>query len=392
MIKISHTAPLRIVVAGYIVGGPLGGLVWHHLQYVLGLKKMGHEVIFLEDSNDYPSCYNPTTHMLSNDPTYGVQFIKQIFSQFDLQDSWAYYHAYSGNWYGMSEKAVKNFCNTADVFLNLSGMNPMREFLQKIPVRAFVDTDPVFTQIRHLTDQSAIELARKHNCFFSFGENFGKSVCTIPDDNLPWKPTRQPVVPEVWKMVAGNQNSKWSTVMQWDSYKTREYNGKIYGMKSSSFDPYLDLPQSIDESFEIAMGSVTAPKSKLSSLGWIIEDPLAITKSPETYQQYIRSSKGEWSIAKHGYVITNSGWFSERSCCYLASGRPVVVQDTGFSSFIETGIGLFCFNDAEGISAAIHDVNRNYQKHCKNARDVVEAYFGYQRVLDSLLEEAFVSV
>lgn len=390
MLASVHTNTLRIVAAGYIIGGPLGGLVWHHLQYILGLKKMGHEVIFLEDSNDYPSCYNPVTYTLSQDPSYGIHFIKQVFSQFGMQDSWAYYHAHSDSWYGMPEKAVKNFCHTADLFLNLSGVNPLREFLQKIPVRAFIDTDPAFTQIRHLTDQDAADLAKKHNCFFSFGENFGQPFCTMPDDNFPWRPTRQPIVPEIWKALIGNQRAKWTTVMQWDSYKIKEYNGIVYGMKSASFEPYLELPQFIDESFEIAMGSETAPNSKLSSLGWIIEDPLKITKTPETYQQYILSSKGEWSIAKQGYVITRSGWFSERSCCYLASGRPVVVQDTGFSAFLETGNGLLCFDDADEAVAALNEVNSNYKQHCKDARALAEEYFGYQKILDKLLEEAFI--
>lgn len=391
MVTSVHSNTLRIVVAGYIAGGPLGGLVWHHLQYVLSLKKMGHEVVFFEDSDDYPSCYNPATFELTNDPSYGLQFIQTIFSRFAIQDSWCYYNAHSEEWYGMPEKKLKEFCKTAGVFLNLSGVNPMREFLQKIPVRVFVDTDPVFTQIRHLTDQRAATLAKKHNCFFSFGENFGNAGCTIPDDHFPWKPTRQPVLSEIWQIVAGNQQSNWTTVMQWDSYKTLEYDNKLYGMKSSSFEPYLLLPQAVIDSFEIAMGSVTAPREQLINAGWNIENPLAVTKSPETYQQYIGNSKGEWSIAKHGYFITQSGWFSERSCCYLASGRPVIVQDTGFSSFIETGIGLIGFRNMAEAVAAIHEVNQDYQRHCKAARAIAEEYFGYQKILDSLLEEAFVS-
>ena len=386
-----HTNTLRIVAAGYIVGGPLGGLVWHHLQYILGLKKMGHKVIFFEDSDDYPSCYSPVSYELTTDPSYGLQFIKQVFSRFAMNDNWCYYNAHNREWYGMSEQKLKEFCKTADVFLNLSGVNPMREFLQRIPLRVFVDTDPVFTQIRHLTDESALTLAQKHNSFLTFGENFGKPGCTIPDDHFSWKPTRQPVVPEVWKIIPGDQNANWTTVMQWDSYKIQEYDGKVYGMKSSSFDPYLKLPRAVGDSLEIAMGSVTAPTSKLMDEGWKIQNSLAVTRSPETYQQYIAHSKGEWSIVKHGYFITQSGWFSERTCCYLASGRPVIVQDTGFSSFIETGTGLLSFRNMDEGIVAIKEVNGNYQRHCKAARKIVEEYFGYQKVLNSLLEEAFVS-
>lgn len=387
----TRLSTLKIVVAGYIAGGPLGGLVWHHLQYVLGLKKMGHEVIFFEDSDDYPSCYNPVTYELSTDPSYGLHFITKVFTRFGLQDSWSYYHAHTGNWHGVSEKKVKAFCASADIFLNLSGVNPMREFLEKIPLRIFIDTDPVFTQIRHLTDENAKRLADKHNLFFSFGENFGKPGCTIPDDNFNWKPTRQPVVPEVWKLQAGDPTAKWTTVMQWDSYKTREFNGKVYGMKSSSFEPYLNLPRLTIDPLEIAMGSVTAPRTKLINFGWLIEDSLTITKSPETYQHYIQLSKGEWSIAKHGYVCANSGWFSERSCCYLVSGRPVVVQDTGFSAFLQTGQGLLCFSNVEEAAAAIEKVNADYAKHCKDAMDIADEYFNYKKVLTKLLDNVFIT-
>ena len=381
-----RTSTLNIIIAGYIVGGPLGGLVWHHLQYVLGLHKLGHNILFVEDSDDYPSCYNPETHELSNDPGYGLTFIDKIFSQFGLQNYWAYYHMPSNYWYGAGEKKVQEFTRHADVFLNLSGVNPLHERFLNIPVRAFIDTDPVFTQIRHLTESSAMERARHHNRFFTFGENFGNADCSIPDDGFPWHPTRQPVFLSAWNYAPGNQKGNWTTVMQWDSYKTRNYEGKLFGMKSSSFDDYFSLPQSSKESFELALGSATAPKEKLTGMGWQVSDPLVITRSASSYQNYIQQSKGEWSIAKHGYVATHSGWFSERSAGYLASGRPVVVQDTGFTDFIPTGKGLFAFSNPEEVVSAMEEINTNYDAHCRWAREIAEEYFRFDKVLDSLLD------
>jgi hypothetical protein len=376
---------LKIVIAGYIAGGPLGGLVWHHFQYALGLKNMGHDVIFIEDSDDYPSCYNPNTHELSDDPSYGIGFIEKIFTRFEINDKWAYYHALSKTWFGLTEKKVKKFCGSADLFLNLSGVNPVREFVQKIPVRVFIDTDPVFTQIRHLTEPAAFARAKLHNRFFTFGENFGSQNCGIPDDGFNWQPTRQPVFLKAWNYSTGNKNAKWTTVMQWDSYKSREYNSQVFGMKSASFDDYFSLPKKISDSFELAIGSATAPKEKLLEAGWNISDPLAVTLSPSTYQQYIQQSKGEWSIAKHGYVGTNSGWFSERSTGYLASGRPVVVQETGFSEFIETGRGLFSFTSPAEAVVAIEEVNHDYAAQCNWAREIAEEYFRFDKVLNALL-------
>ncbi len=387
----SPSSKLRIVVLGYIVRGPLGGLVWHHLQYLIGLQKMGHEVFFLEDSDDYPSCYRPGLFELTTDASYGLKFISDISGQYIPGIKWAYYDAHRLQWHGSTREETVSFCRSADILLNLSGSNPLREWVLKIPQRVFIDTDPVFTQIRHLTDAGAATLANQHNCFFSFGENFGRQNCSMPDDNLKWKHTRQPVVSEIWQASPGNPKAKWTTVMQWDSYQKREYNGKIYGMKSSSFDPFFELPLLINESFEIAMGGATAPKDKISSRGWIIKDPLAVTKTPETYKDYIRSSKGEWSVAKQGYVAAGSGWFSERSCCYLASGRPVVIQDTGFSAFLETGRGLLCFTNTKEAVAAINEINSNYPVHCNSARDIAEEYFGYRKVLNNLIEKTFTA-
>lgn len=382
---------LNIVVAGFIVGGPLGGLVWHHLQYILGLRAMGHRVLFVEDSDDYPSCYNPETNALGEDPSYGLAFINKVFSDRGLKYDWAYYHHHSKTWYGASETTVKAFIESADIFLNLFGLHPLREPFLKIPLRVYVDTDPAFTQIRHLEEPALKQRAEKHNCHFTYGENFGKPICGIPNDGFAWQPTRQPVFLPAWKATRGNKSAKWTTVMQWDSYKTRMHNGCSFGMKSASFDDYFLLPQKTAEAFELAIGSATAPKEKLTAAGWSLADPLLVTRNTETYQRYIQGSKGEWSLAKQGYVISNSGWFSERTTAYLASGRPCVVQDTGFSSFIGTGRGLFAFASLEESLAAIEEVNRNYEAHCGWARDIAEEYFRFDKVLSELLEQCTLS-
>lgn len=376
----------NIVVAGFIVGGPLGGLVWHHLQYVIGLQAMGHNVMFVEDSTDHPCCYHPHTHGFSNDASYGLAFISKVFLQFGLQNQWAYFKYSTNTWYGKTLQQVKQFTETADLFLNLSGFNPLRDLFLKIPIRIFLDTDPVFTQIRNLTEPTAFETAKRHNRFLSFGENFGKPGCCIPNDGFNWQPTRQPVYMDAWAVTEGDKNARWTTVMQWDSYKVRRYNGQAYGMKSASFDAYFSLPGKIVDQFELAIGSATVPKEKLSTAGWHIVNPVAVTIAPATYQQFIQQSKGEWSVAKHGYVASNSGWFSERSTCYLASGRPVVVQDTGLAAVIETGRGLFSFTSPDEAVAAIETINSNYTAHCKYAREIAAGYFSYSKVLSALLQ------
>lgn len=388
--KLAASSRLRIVVLGYIVRGPLGGLVWHHLQYVLGLHLLGHEVLFLEDSDDYPSCYQPDSYEMSSDPAYGLQFIQQAFAPYGLGDKWAYFDAHKQCWYGQTAIQVHRFIHNTDVLLNLSGVNVLREAsLFQIPRRVLIDTDPAFTQIRHLSEAPAYAIAAQHNHFFTFGENFGQPECSIPDDGFNWQATRQPVVLDLWPQSPGNTNQPWTTVMQWDSYKVREWNQISYGMKSASFEPYLDLPQHCTERFELALGSASAPREQLSAMGWQLLDPLSVSRSPGDYQCFIAQSKGEWSIAKQGYVASYSGWFSERSAAYLASGRPVVLQDTGFTRFLEAGNGLLAFTTPLEALDALAEVNASYTRHTEAAREIAATYFEAAMVLRHLLERIF---
>ena len=302
------SSKLKIVILGYIVRGPYGGLVWHHLQYVLGLKKSGHEVLFLEDSDDYPGCSNPYTAELTTDPSYGLQFIKNVFDHFDMKNNWAYCDSHTGNWHGLSSQKVFSFCNSADIVLNISAVNPLRNWWSKIPNRILIDTDPVFTQIRHLTKASDNDIAKHHTAFFSFGENFGKPGCTIPNDGFNWKPTRQPVFLNAWKFAIPTRNAKWTTVMQWDSYKEQVFNGQVFGMKSLSFRQFENIPHLLPhESFELALGNSKTVSLTLKEKGWAVISSLTTTKTPCTYQSYLQQSKAEFSIAMQGYVEDRAG-------------------------------------------------------------------------------------
>ncbi|HLJ93171.1 MAG TPA: hypothetical protein VKU02_08270 [Gemmataceae bacterium] len=382
---------LRIIVLGYMVRGPLGGLAWHHLQFVMGLARLGHCVHFLEDSDDYPSCYDPIHDVTDKDPAYGLQFAGNVFERAGLADCWAYHDAHSGQWLGPSAVAALDRCADADLLLNLSGINPLRPWFLEIPVRVLVDTDPVFTQLRHLTNPCAHEIARLHTAFFSFGENVQRDGCGIPVDGLPWLPTRQPVVLDAWPVTPPRPHGRFTTIMQWDSYPAREYNGVRYGMKSESFRPYTDLPSRAGRCLELALGSPTAPLSRLRRRGWHIRDPRRPSRDPWSYQRYIQRSKAEFSVAKHGYVISRSGWFSERSAGYLASGRPIVVEDTGFTDWLPSGAGVLSFHTPDEALAGIEAVNGRYAFHCRAAREIAEAHFDARTVLTRLLESAMSS-
>ena len=383
---------LRIVVLGYVVRGPLGGMVWSNLQYLLGLARLGHDVYFVEDSDDYPSCYDPIRDAVGVDPIYGLDFARHAFEPIGFGERWAYHDAHASRWHGPCADRVFEICAGADLLLNLCGVNPLRPWLMEIPVRALVDEDPAFTQIRNLTEPGARERALLHTVFFSFGENIGREGCAVPDDGLRWRPTRQPVALDALPVTPGRPAGKFTTVMLWDSYPAPEYCGVRYGMKSDSFAPYLDLPERAGRIFELAVGSPSAPRDLLRQKGWTVCDPRGPTRDPWTYQRYVDSSKAEFAVAKHGYVISRSGWFSERSVTYLASGRPVLLQDTGFSQWLRTGAGVIPFNTPAEAVAGIGEIDGAYDRHCRAAREIAEEYFDARKVLPALIAGAMENV
>ncbi len=363
-------------------------MAWHHLQYALGLAQLGHEVLFLEDSDDYASCYDPERNVMDTDPSYGLAFAKTAFAGIRLPDCWAYYDAHTTRWHGPAAERAPGFCGTADILLNISGVNPLRPWLTGIPVRALIDTDPVFIQIRHLQNPAACDLAVRHNRFFTFGENFGAADARIPDDGFAWLPTRQPIALDAWPFFPPPATGRFTTVMQWDSYPVREYGGVNYGMKSQSFQAYRDLPAKTTAPLELAMATSETRRVELQRLGWVVRDPMEVTRSPWDYQHYIRQSLGEFSVAKHGYVVGRTGWFSERSACYLASGRPVVVEDTGFSRVLPTGRGVHAFSTPMQARDALACVLADYRRECSAAREIAASHFDARRVLGDLLERS----
>ena len=382
---------MRVLVLGYVIRGPLGGLAWHYLQYAMGLARLGHDVYFLEDSDDYPSCYDPKTGETATDPTYGLSFAAAAFADVGLGDRWAYYDGHSGGWMGPRADSALTICASADLLLNVSGVNPLRPWLRDVPIRVLIDTDPGFAQVSSLLDVERATFAADHNAFFTFGENIGRPDCRIPDDGHMWLPTRQPVVVDAWPLAPPPSNGMFTTVMQWQSYADREYEGLYLGQKAMSFEDFVSLPERAGPVFELALGSAGAPREFLASKGWILRNPLEVTRDLWTYQEFIQQSRGEFSIAKHGYVASRSGWFSERTTAYLASGRPALVQETGFSDWLPVGEGVISFRNPDEAMAGLDEINSRYGFHCRAARSIARDYFDSERVLSSLLESAVES-
>jgi hypothetical protein len=377
---------MKVVCSGVLIRYPLGGLSWHHVQYVVGLRRMGHEVVYLEDHGWERSCYDVARNCMTSDPSYGISCLLDLLRGCAEELPWCYL-AEDGKAHGLTREQLAEHCRECDLYLNLSNVNWIPE-LELCRRRVLVDTDPVFTQM-HVLGQSP---PLSHHVHLTFGENVHRPGCSMPTGDQRWLPTRQPVVLDLWRPTEGVASAKLTTVMSWDPIGDQHYQGRVFGGKAREFETFCNLPNDCREPMEVALilerkyCDPPAVRKRLSDGGWSVVDPLRVTRTPWDYQHYLRTSRAEFAVAKHAYVTTQCGWFSERSTSYLASGRPVIVQDTGFSRFLPCGSGLLCFrNRAEAIQA-IHQLRKDYSSHCQAARSVIAEYFDARKVLTRLLE------
>jgi hypothetical protein len=381
---------VRIIVTGLVGQYAFGGVAWDYLQFVEGFRQLGHDVFYLEDTEMWP--YDPVNNTISEDCSYNVNYLRTVMEKLGLADRWIYRSASDASYHGHTETEAREICATADLFLNVSGCGWLRPEYLAIPHRVFLDSDPMFTQVALASGkQDVVDRIRAHDRHFTFAENIGASNCRVPHAGLHWIPTRQPVVLDWWDAGAETPRDVFTTVMNWVSYKNCEYNGDTWGQKDVEFLKFLDLPQRTAQKFEIAMGmgpGMKRPTETLQQKGWQIIEPAEHLPDPWTYREYLRQSKGEWSVAKEGYVKSRSGWFSCRSACYLALGRPCVLQDTGWSNVYPTGHGLFAFRTMDEALSAIDAINANYAAHSSAARQLAEQMFDARTVLADLLARA----
>jgi hypothetical protein len=275
------------------------------------------------------------------------------------------------------------------LLVNVSGSLDHAEDYRTARRMAYVDTDPVFTQLKLARNPRFRARVDAHDAHFSFGERVADA---LPPTGHHWRATRQPVVLSEWRSGAPFR-PVYTTVMNWTSYKSETYRGRVYGHKDEEFLRFLELPRLVaPATLEVATApgrTRHAPRELLAANGWRVVDPAAVCPDLESYRAYIESSRAEWSVAKNAYVQARSGWFSERSACYLAAGRPVVVQDTGFSAVLPVGEGIVRFTTPEEAVAAIREVEGDYARHARAARALAEEYFDSWKVRGRLIEEAF---
>ncbi|HBZ53983.1 MAG TPA: hypothetical protein DEO88_01145, partial [Syntrophobacteraceae bacterium] len=314
-----------------------------------------------------------------------------------LNSHWHYFHLHETS-YGMSQAAFAEVARSADVFLNISGAVMIPDELSPHCIKVFVDTDPGYNQIM-LSERFAwsenvdrwCDSVAAHDQHFTYAENIHGDDCLVPKLEFRWKTTRMPLVTELWKPLAkppAPAAAPWTTVMTWNAFKGKLfYQGVEYKSKGSEFEKLMDLPRRLKTSLKVAVGGIKAPLDRLADNGWQVVDGPETSLTPWQYQDFIAQSRGEISSAKHVYVALRSGWFSCRSACYLGAGRPVVVQDTGFSRIIPVGQGILAFSSGEEARAAIEAVESDYPRHSRKALELANELFSSRKVLSRMVED-----
>jgi hypothetical protein len=400
----------RLIVFGIVGGMPVAGVTWQFLHYLEGFRRLGFDVYYVEDTGTWP--YDPAKNTVTDDCSYAVSYLGEVMARYGFADRWAYRAAPpAGRMYGLSESRVATLLEDADALVNVTGSTLLRAEHRRVPVRIYLETDPVEPQIEIAKgNEYYIDLLGAHTHHFTYGENLGGPDCGVPIERFVYRPTRQPVVVDWWGQRTASLSPCFTTIASWrQSGKDVEWNGETYTWsKHEQFLKLIDLPRRTGQSLELALALKSTVSDDqdgwvlendeeveavrlLKSYGWRITNGLSLSRTPARYRDYIVSSRGEFTVAKDQYVRPRSGWFSDRSACYLASGRPVITQDTGFGACLPTGEGLFAFNTMEEILAALDSINTDYDRHHRAARAIAEEYFRAETVLAELLEEAGLS-
>jgi hypothetical protein len=406
---------LHIIVMGIMGQFPFGGMAWQVLHYLEGFRRLGCEVWYIEDTGNWP--YDPERNTITDSLDYTPTFMNRLMTWSGFTDRWAYCPPLPTTpSFGLSRSKISEVFERADALVNLTGSTVLQEEHLRVPVRLYVETDPVLPQIEVAKgNHYYLDQLHAHTHHFTYGENMHSPDCRIPVGRFTYFPTRQPVILEWWNMptrlpvedTVSPNAERFTTIASWrQSGKDVEWQGETYTWsKHQEFLKFIDLPAKSSQSLELALavkgnwsddGNTWIPLlpedahalELLKDHGWSLKNAITLSKDILPYREYILGSRGEFTVAKDQNVRLHSGWFSDRSACYLAAGRPVVTQDTGFSKNLPTGKGLFAFTTMEDILESFTELGSNYATHSRAAREIAEEYFRAETVLTTLLAHA----
>jgi hypothetical protein len=381
----------RIVVLGIMSRMPVGGLVWGTIQYLLGFARLGYDVYYVEEHGSTPRMF--IDHPDDDGWLKAAAFVDGVMRRIGMADRWAYHVLHDDRCYGMSRTQLQELCASAAYVINLHGSTTPMAHHESAGVFVYVDTDPVEIQIGiHENARQAIDFLGAHDAFFTWGLNYGAPDCRVPvSDQFCFHPSPPPVVTDLWKSAVDPSKGLFTTIGNWrQDYREFEFQGETYyWSKHREFLKFIDLPRRAGPQFELALSSCDDDDRRLlETHAWRVRNALPFSADLDQYRDYIRESCGEFTVAKDQNVRLRSGWFSERSASYLAAGRPVITQDTGFGSVLPTGTGLFAFTTIEEVIDAVRRIRGDYATHSRAARDIAAGFFDYRLVLPRLLAQA----
>lgn len=380
----------QVVVSGALANKYLnGGEAWVRLSWVLGLQRLGCTVHFIEQIAP-EHCIDADGAVAPFESCVNRNYFEAVTQEFGIKSA-ALVYGDGSETSGAGLDELESIAEGADLLVNISGHLRLDALLSRIRRKCYVDLDPGFTQLWHLTSNVDVGLGG-HDHFFTVGESIGTPACRIPTGDIRWQPVRPPVVLEHWPRTNEGDRGRFTTVASWrGAYGPVEFEGETLGLKVHEFRKVLGLPEQVESDFEIALDIHPDDVQDLNALrdhGWHIVDPKATVPDPASFRRYVQASGAEFSVAQAIYVKGEVGWFSDRTVRYLASGKPALVQDTGFTRIYPAAEGLVAFSTLEQAAAGTRQISADYEAHSQAARELAERHFDSDRVLGRFLEQA----
>jgi len=380
----------RVVVLGLAGQYPLAGMAWQVVHHLVGLRRLGFEPFYVENSGAPP--YSPSAEGLATDAHANVRFLRDVFRRFDLAESWSYLDCLSGRWFGRARTEVQDWLEHADVILNLCGASGPDVLPRRKGCLVYLETDPVREQMKLARgDARARSFVEAHDVHFTYGWNLGTPSCPVPTGGIAWRKTHPPVVVDLWDAPPPRPRAAWRSIATYrNAGKDVEIDGRTYRWsKHPSFERIMSLPGDTRERLELALGAADGDtRRRFVEHGWSIVAATSISRGTSSYQRFVRGAKGEFSVEKEDQVLLCTGWFSDRSVCFLAAGRPCVLEDTGFGARVPTGEGLLGWRTREEARDALERVARDLPRHARRAREIAREHFEASVLLPPLLAAA----
>lgn len=375
----------RIVISSCLFRYPMGGMMSWLLQYLVGFARLGHEVWYVERAARPNDWFDPTRDAMTDDCGYGARTVGALLAQHGFGERWHLVDL-AGQRHGAPRECIEAAFARADLFVDMGGDGSWLEEAAGSRLRILIDCEPGFTQMKMASRLEAGETLPHYDAYYTPGANVGTERSSVPTAGRAWRPIVDPVVPSLFEVTHPEPGAAYTTVMSWQSMRPRVYQGRTYGNKDVEFARFESLPQRTRAPLELAVSGRDVPWERLAEAGWRTLDANRVSSSFASYAAYIRRSRGEFTVAKNCFVATNCGWFGDRAAVFLASGRPVVMQDTGWSEHLPCGEGLFAVRSIEEAAAALDEIERDYARHARRAREIAEQFLDAEQALRRMLD------